>query len=93
MIPSNMSIGCSCSLQCPLSFLLLLLSISLSIAALTENGVLSGYLQIMKDLTSQVGKVQSFLQEHVSLLEEHSYKAAKGIVMYPIYCEISNSIA
>ncbi|XP_056436742.1 uncharacterized protein LOC130374154 isoform X3 [Gadus chalcogrammus] len=46
-------------------------------AALTENGVLSGYLQIMKDLTSQVGKVQSFLQEHVSLLEEHSYKAAK----------------
>ncbi|XP_059898492.1 uncharacterized protein si:ch211-245h14.1 isoform X2 [Gadus macrocephalus] len=49
-------------------------------AALTENGVLSGYLQIMKDLTSQVGKVQSFLQAHVSLLEEHSYdyKAAKG---------------
>ncbi|CAL8393901.1 unnamed protein product [Arctogadus glacialis] len=48
-------------------------------AALTENGVLSGYLQIMKDLTSQVGKVQSFLQAHVSLLEEHSYdyKAAK----------------
>ncbi|CAL8393292.1 unnamed protein product [Gadus morhua 'NCC'] len=48
-------------------------------AALTENGVLSGYLQIMKDLTSQVGKVQSFLQAHVSLLEEHSYdyKAVK----------------
>ncbi|CAL8313941.1 unnamed protein product [Lota lota] len=50
-------------------------------AALTENGVLSGYLQIMKDLTSQVEKVLSFFQAHVCLLEEHSndYKAAKVV--------------
>ncbi|XP_033503744.1 uncharacterized protein LOC117270325 isoform X3 [Epinephelus lanceolatus] len=42
--------------------------------ALTNNGVLVDYLQILKDMKSQMNNVQSFLDAHIDLLEEYSTK-------------------
>ncbi|TNN42388.1 hypothetical protein EYF80_047453 [Liparis tanakae] len=41
-------------------------------AALTNNGVLVDYLQILKDTKTQVNSIQSFLDAHIGLLEEFS---------------------
>ncbi|XP_068564980.1 uncharacterized protein [Cebidichthys violaceus] len=41
-------------------------------AALTDNGVLVDYLRILKDMKTQTNNVQSFLEAHISLLEEFS---------------------
>ncbi|XP_049913900.1 uncharacterized protein LOC126398525 isoform X6 [Epinephelus moara] len=42
--------------------------------ALTNNGVLVDYLQILKDMKSQMDNVQSFLDAHINLLEEYGTK-------------------
>ncbi|XP_056284876.1 uncharacterized protein LOC130203002 [Pseudoliparis swirei] len=39
-------------------------------AALTNNGVLVDYLQMLKDTKTQVNSIQSFLDAHIGLLEE-----------------------
>lgn len=40
------------------------------VAALTNNGVLVDYLNIMKEMKSQLDRVQSFFDAHIDLLEE-----------------------
>ncbi|XP_049445555.1 uncharacterized protein LOC125896748 isoform X2 [Epinephelus fuscoguttatus] len=42
--------------------------------ALSNNGVLVDYLQILKDMKSQMNNVQSFLDAHIDLLEEYVTK-------------------
>ncbi|XP_039873387.1 uncharacterized protein LOC120724925 isoform X5 [Simochromis diagramma] len=39
-------------------------------AALTENGVLVGYLKMLKEMKIQMNKVQDFLDAHINLLED-----------------------
>ncbi|XP_025754708.1 uncharacterized protein LOC102078051 isoform X29 [Oreochromis niloticus] len=39
-------------------------------AALTENGVLTNYLKMLKETKIQVNKVQDFLDAHINLLED-----------------------
>ncbi|XP_076729883.1 uncharacterized protein LOC101481016 isoform X3 [Maylandia zebra] len=39
-------------------------------AALTENGVLVGYLKMLKEMKTQMNKVQDFLDAHINLLED-----------------------
>ncbi|KAK0134213.1 hypothetical protein N1851_030225 [Merluccius polli] len=65
--------------QKPIGELLKDLKALIPAESLKDNGVLIGYLTIMKDLLTQVEKVQTFFKEHVRLLEEHS-KAEKGEV-------------
>lgn len=38
--------------------------------ALSNNGVLVDYLHLLKDMKAQLNNVQSFLEAHISLLED-----------------------